>query len=83
MRGRLIGALGTVSDKIANIDQVAKSTDVMSSVVAKPSEVKDSDKVSSEFCTSFNRVLFCTSGVAQSKMVQTKWVREKSYFFFF
>jgi hypothetical protein len=46
MRGRLIGALGTVSDKIANIDQVAKTTDVMSSVVAKPDEVKAADKVS-------------------------------------
>jgi len=45
MRGQLIGALGTVSTKVATIDQVSKTAGVMTSIVAKPSEVKEADKV--------------------------------------
>ena len=45
MRGKLIGALDKVSGNLQNMDQITKTTDVMSSVTSNPEEVKSTDKV--------------------------------------
>lgn len=45
LRGKLIGALDKVSGNLQNVDQIAKTTQVMSSVTSNPDEVKDTDKV--------------------------------------
>jgi len=45
LRGKLIGALGKVSGKLQDPEQVFRTTDVMKSVTSKPDEVKSTDKV--------------------------------------
>jgi len=46
LRGKLIGALDKCSGNLQNMDQIVKTSDVMTSVTSSPDEVKDTDKVS-------------------------------------